>query len=238
MIELPMQERASNVTAQYASLAQTLIPPDSGRTLILRSTADHLALAITQHLPAGLQYTAGSERATPQGAQWTLPCHLIGNVQALPFATATFDLVVLTALLHCQAAPLPLLREAARIGKPGGNVIVFEPLSDEDLPIAVAQNAVERLAYAGHTWTFAPTELAAVIQASGLKIRRVETLTIDQSVDDWFAETPVSATNAAQIRGQLQASIPDDHTGMAPHWHDSQLYFTRKVAGIVTEIAR
>lgn len=47
--------------------------------------------------------------------------------RALPFADATWDVVLLVSVVHLLPHPGPLLREAERVCRPGGNVVVAGP---------------------------------------------------------------------------------------------------------------
>jgi ubiquinone/menaquinone biosynthesis C-methylase UbiE len=51
-----------------------------------------------------------------------------GTGEALPFADATFDVVLFTLSLHHQS-PAQALREAARVLRPAGHVLVIEPVA-------------------------------------------------------------------------------------------------------------
>ena len=46
---------------------------------------------------------------------------------SLPFAAASFDGIVLLDTLHHLERPLRFLREAARVLRPGGRVVMIEP---------------------------------------------------------------------------------------------------------------
>lgn len=81
-----------------------------------------------QHRYAGIDLTAGMlrqslPRASSHGLQFA---PVRGDVQRLPFATASMDSVVLHLILAVVPEPTLCLREAVRVLRPGGQLLVFD----------------------------------------------------------------------------------------------------------------
>jgi SAM-dependent methyltransferase len=53
--------------------------------------------------------------------------YIAGDAQALPFPEASFDVVIAMAMLHHAASPTRVLREMARVRRPGGTLVIVEP---------------------------------------------------------------------------------------------------------------
>lgn len=71
--------------------------------------------------PAAIARAAG---AVPDGR------FSVASGQSLPFADAAFDGAVLLNSLHHLPDPRAALREAARVVRPGGRLVVIEPLAE------------------------------------------------------------------------------------------------------------
>jgi SAM-dependent methyltransferase len=221
--------------AGRAFLARS-IPADAERALAVASAAGNIALVLARQVPFVLDLTTAviDHRATT--ANDPSRHRVVSGVTALPFAADSFDLVVCSGLLHCFAAPLPPLREFARVCRPGGLLLLSDHLGDEDPQRAAEQNAIERLRDPSHVWSYPPSELAAIIRASDLTIRNVETMAARRDVDEWLATAGTTEDSARLIRERLIDTIADDRAGLAPQWEAGRLTLTRKIAWIVAAV--
>lgn len=79
-----------------------------------------------QHRYVGLDLTAAMlRRALPRTKRLDFR-PLRGDAQSLPFAADCFDTVVMHLILAVVPAPTACLREAVRVLRPGGQVLVFD----------------------------------------------------------------------------------------------------------------
>ena len=120
VIERPMRE------ARLRSLRA--LPTDKAGEVLLGGVGTGLDLPL---LPALHRYTALDfnaamlARARPRGAKLHVDW-VLGDSMALPFADAQFDHVVLHLIVAVVPQPEKCLREAARVLKPGGTIILFD----------------------------------------------------------------------------------------------------------------
>ena len=111
-----------------------------------------------------------------------------GDVRSLPFEAGRFDLVVLRAIVHHLADPAITLREAARVTRPGGAVVIVDKIGPEDLPARARRNALERLRHSGHVWSWSEKELRALSGSARLDVEEFESWIEERDADEWIAK--------------------------------------------------
>ena len=96
-------------------------------------------------------------------------CHArFGDMYKVPFARASFDVVVIHMVLHYAEEPARVLKEASRVLRPGGQLVVVD--------FAAHQLEFLRKDYAHRRLGFEDTEMAAWFQTADLKFENFATL--------------------------------------------------------------
>lgn len=135
---------------------------------------------VTQHLRDAKAFTVGLDIAFGMltQARMKLPqSHFCqGDAEALPFASASFSLVVSSLALQWCSSLVPTMREVKRILKPGG-LCYFSTLGPATLnELRQAWSAVDEYE---HVNRFLPKDqVLADVQAAGLRIRNFHTVEI------------------------------------------------------------
>jgi ubiquinone/menaquinone biosynthesis C-methylase UbiE len=87
----------------------------------------------------------------------------VSSATALPFAEGSFDRVVTRYSLHHMEDPFLVVREMARVCKPGGRVIVIDATPSPESQ--AAYDAMETLRDSSHTSALTPDQLAKLGRA-------------------------------------------------------------------------
>jgi ubiquinone/menaquinone biosynthesis C-methylase UbiE len=158
-----------------------------------------------------------------------------GDATALPFADASFDVVVSRYALHHFEDPAPPLREMARCVRDGGTLAVGDLLADDDPAIAAAQDKLERLRDPSHTRMLPAAELAGLLAGAGVDPAPPETRDIERPLEPWLAQTETPADVADAIRSALRAELAGGPvTGFRPRERDGELWFTHRLASFLS----
>src|SRR5881628_3631127 len=97
----------------------------------------------------------------------------VGDVLPLPFASASFSLVVSRFAFHHFPEPCAVLAEMKRVCAPGGRVVLVDVAASEDPAKAAALNRMEKLRDPSHVRALTLAELEALFRAVGLPAPRV-----------------------------------------------------------------
>lgn len=110
----------------------------------------------------------------------------LGDAQSLPFAEGSLDLAVTSYSLHHVPAPDRVVREMARVVRPGGRVGVLDMVSPEDPSAAEVRDRIEQARDPSHTRALPRNEFERVFAAAGLRILATETDVHPRSFDHWM----------------------------------------------------
>ena len=115
----------------------------------------------------------------------------LGDMYRLPLADGAVDLVVLQMVLHHAEDPAAVLREAARVLRPGGRLAIVE---------LAAHAKAEALQHLAHRWPgFTDATMRALMLDAGLQPTRSLTVTGAMDVCLWAATIDVPATTTQTL---------------------------------------
>jgi ubiquinone/menaquinone biosynthesis C-methylase UbiE len=108
-----------------------------------------------------------------------------GSAAKLPFPENHFDVVVTRAAIHHFQEPGRILGEAMRVMRNGGTLVVADVVSSEIGEKSALQNAIEVLRDPSHVRMYPASELASLVQGSGLKVERQESWDQPREFEEW-----------------------------------------------------
>jgi SAM-dependent methyltransferase len=106
-----------------------------------------------------------------------------GSLDALPFATGTFDVAVAITVVTCVPDDRTAIAELARVVRPGGAVLVFEPA------FRSLRRAHDKTVHSIHRYRRG--ELVDLVTRAGLRVQRATYVY-------WFLAAPAAVLAAAE----------------------------------------
>ncbi|MCO6044339.1 methyltransferase domain-containing protein [Aeoliella sp. ICT_H6.2] len=137
-----------------------------------------------------------------------------GNFEDLPFEDSSFDVVwSQDAFLHSDRRE-KVIAEAARVLKPGGQLVFTDPMQADDCPEGTLQPILDRL----HLSSLAsPAFYRAVAKEQGLTEIGFEDLT-HQLVNHYSSVLTVTETKEAELVGQISPEYLERMKAGLRHW--------------------
>ena len=198
----------------------------AGTGLVSRALADKVASVAAVDSTAAM-VAQGRERAAAEGHQ-NLE-FVLGTAEHLPFADASFTLVVTRFSLHHFADPRPSVDEMVRVLRPGGRVVVKDLVASTDPEVAARQDRVEHLRDASHVRMPPRGAVAGWLRSRGLEVQTVAEREIDRPVEQWLQQSVTDPDAASAVRGAFEADLAGEQsTGLDPHRVEGQLWFRQR----------
>lgn len=157
-----------------------------------------------------------------------------GDVTALPYEDAQFSIVSSRFAFHHLLDPLGILKEMARVCRPGGCVVIAD--SAPARPKANAFNAMERLRDPSHVRAMPVEELRDLFITAGLGEPRIETYRLEADLDGLLERSFPEPGDAARIRKIFEQSLADDSLDMATERRDGKIFLAFPVAILAAQL--
>jgi SAM-dependent methyltransferase len=182
------------------------------RALDLGCGGGHVAFTVAPHVAEIVAYdlspamlAAVAAGAAERGL--TNVANVAGGVERLPFADASFELVVSRFSAHHWSDVRAGLAEARRVLVPGGTAIFIDVVAPEVPQFDTFLQAIEVLRDPTHVRDYAPAEWRAFAAAAGLAIERATPGRLLLEFASWTARANVPPETVVAIRA-LQARMP------------------------------
>jgi SAM-dependent methyltransferase len=126
-----------------------------------------------------------------------------GDVDALPFRDASFDVVTCRIAAHHFADVPAALRQVRRVLRPAGALLLQDILGHDDLEAATFITEVERRRDPSHVRAYRASEWKAFLRAAGLTVMDDACLGKTRDWDDWTRR----ARMADEARRDLESFV-------------------------------
>jgi len=158
-----------------------------------------------------------------------------GDVTTLPYPDAHFSIVSCRFVFHHLQDPLVVLREMARVCKPGGRIVVADMAPAPDKVNAL--NAEEQLRDPSHVRAMPEEELRGLFTQAGLPEPTVGHYRVECDLDDLLSRSFPNAGDEQQIRKMFSDSIPSNSMDLNTRAQGGKIYYSFPVALLVSKKA-
>ena len=191
-------------------------------TRVARATGLDATLAMLD------QARAAAQRAAITNVEWHT-----GDVYALPFADASFDIVSCRFAFHHLQEPARAFAEMVRVCRPGGRIVLCDAVASDDPVRAVAFNAMERFRDPS-TVEFRPLQfLLGLFAISGLPSPEVRFYDVPVERERLIAASFPVGDDRAALRAMLDASVEGDAMGVGARRDGDTMRFAYRAAVLV-----
>lgn len=109
-----------------------------------------------------------------------------GAAERLPFADASFDLVVTRYSAHHWSYAPACLRSVRRVLRPGGRLVVIDSIAPENPVADTLLQTIELLRDPSHVRDYRVSEWGAMLEAAGFAAPQSDTWTLDVEFGPWI----------------------------------------------------
>ena len=156
-----------------------------------------------------------------------------GDITALPYSDHEFSIVSCRYVFHHLEDPLAVLKEMARVCRPGGRVVVVDMAPAPEK--ADAMNRMERLRDPSHVRGLTLTELCDLFTQAALPEPEIQKYRMECELEDLLARSFPEPGDANRIRNIFEDSLEDDALDLAVRKENGTIYYAYPVAILVSK---
>lgn len=189
-------------------LIELLAPRSEESALDVATGTGFTALALAPHVVSVValdltpEMLAEAQRLADQAGRENVE-FVAGDVHALPFADAKFDLVTVRRAPHHFADVPRALGEIHRVLKPEGRLGLSDQVPPDPPAAGALIEEVERLRDPSHVQALTAGQWRALLASSGFRVEVVEIQTARRALDEWLEVAGTPAKVAATIQRKL-----------------------------------
>ena len=149
----------------------------------------------------------------------------IAKAEDLPFDDESIDGVTCRMGAHHFDNVLAFLREAHRITKPGGWLLIVDTIGDEDDGVDDQVDLLERLRDPSHRRNLKPSAWVQEVEHAGFKVQHTEQTTKDIEIESWMARMRVPADDRTKLQQMLATASGGFQRYLEPFEREGKKYF-------------
>jgi SAM-dependent methyltransferase len=206
------EERASDL----ADRVRRLLGPFSGNEVALDAGCGtgSLAFALAPHVAEVVGVDVRADYLEAARASAPANVRLVeGDVMALPFGYAEFDLGCCHRVLHHVRRPELAVSELARVTRPGGKILIADQLGSIDPLLTLELDRFERLRDATHQRLLPDADIRGFLDANDLVLISSEVTRERVDVEQRLELAGLSEEERMRIRGAAPASSYEIEVG-------------------------
>jgi ubiquinone/menaquinone biosynthesis C-methylase UbiE len=151
----------------------------------------------------------------------------------MPYKDGEFSIVSCRFLVHHLQNPLVVLREMARVCKPGGRIVVADMAPAPDK--ADALNEEERLRDPSHVRAMPEEELCELFAHAGLPEPTSSHYRVECDLDDLLSRSFPNPGDDKRIRKMFSDSISGNTLDLNTRLENGKIYYSFPVAVLVSK---
>jgi SAM-dependent methyltransferase len=192
--------------------------------------------AVAEHVTGIDMVPAMVARARELTAACTNVSLELGDVRALPFADASFSIVVSRFAFHHFPEPAAVLAEMRRVCRSGGRIVVCDLIASDDPAKAAAFHAMEMMRDPSHARALRLDELGALFAGAGLSPSPPVFYRLPIVLAELLTRSFPAPEHVPLIRAAYEASVADDGLGLETRRVGDDIHGAYKVAIVTARV--
>jgi SAM-dependent methyltransferase len=157
------------------------------------------------------------------------------DVVELPYAPASFSIVTSRYAFHHFVEPARVLREMARVCKPGGRVAVMDMIASDDPGKADRFNRMEKLRDPSHAQALTLAAMLECFRSAGFPAPAVTPYKMRVEMEALLNASFPDGADREAVREMIVASLEDDAMGVETHAEEGRICFSYPIAILVAK---